>query len=419
MNKRYLLLLGPALMLVWASCGKKSDQQQNAAPPVTPVLMTEAKEGNAIYYDSYQGTVTALQSVELRSEVAGFVTGIFFKEGEVVQKGKELYEIDRRKYFAEYNQAVANLSAANANLVKAQKDIDRYNMLLKNDAVARQTVDQAEAAYESAKSQVEVSKAQVLSAKTDLSYSVITAPFTGRIGISQVKLGAQVSPGTTLLNTISSENPIGVDFVIDQNQISRFVELQKKTTDSTFKLKLSDGTIYTKPGHILAIDRGVTNTTGTITIRIQFPNDKDDLKDGMSCVMQVLNDESGRRVLVPYKAITENMGEFFVFVGRDTTVKDTAKDKTVTDRRDTVAKQIKVKLGPRVNTNVVIMTGLKPGDRVITDGFQRLRNGGKVTLGNPAAVAGASGGGAGGKGGASGGGGTGSSGGGKQQQGSK
>lgn len=417
MNKRYLLILGPALMLVWASCGKKSDQQQNAAPPATPVVMKEASEGDAIYYDNFQGTVTALQSVELRSEVAGFVTGIFFKEGEVVPKGKALYEIDRRKYFAEYNQAVANLSAANANLVKAQKDIDRYNMLLKNDAVARQTVDQAEATYESAKSQVDVAKAQVLSAKTDLSYSVITAPFTGRIGISQVKLGAQVSPGTTLLNTISSENPIGVDFVVDQNQISRFVNLQKKSTDSTFKLKLSDGTIYTKPGRILAIDRGVTNTTGTITIRIQFPNDKDDLKDGMSCVMQVLNDESGRRVIIPYKAITENMGEFFVFVGRDTTVKDTAKDKTVTDRRDTIAKQLKVKLGPRVNSNVVIMSGVKAGDKVITDGFQRLRNGGKVTLGSPAAVAaGATG--SGGKGGAGGGGssggGTGTSGGGKQ-----
>jgi len=179
-------------LLGWTSCQKKTSQ--NTALPPTPVSVAEAKTAEAIYYDQYQGTVVALNSVELRSEVSGFITGIFFKEGDVVQKGKELYEIDRRKYEAAYQQAEANLQSAEANLVKDQKDIDRYNMLLKNDAVARQTVDQAQAAYETGKAQVAVAKAGVLSAKTDLSYAMITAPFTGRIGISQVKLGAQVSP---------------------------------------------------------------------------------------------------------------------------------------------------------------------------------------------------------------------------------
>jgi membrane fusion protein (multidrug efflux system) len=302
----------------------------------------------------------------LRSEVSGFITGIFFKEGDVVEKGKELYEIDRRKYEAAYQEAVANLESANANLVKAQKDIDRYTMLLKNDAVARQTVDQAQAAYETSKSQVDVAKAGILSAKTDLSYSLITAPFTGRIGISQVRLGAQVSPGTTLLNTISSENPIGVDVVINEEDISRFYALQKSSTDSTFRLQLADGTEYATPGKVLAIDRGVASGTGTIEVRIQFANDKDELKDGMSCVLKVLNQESGERVQIPYKAITEQMGEFFVFVSQDT-----------------VAHQHKVVLGPRIGSDVVIVSGIAAGDKVITDGFQRLRDGGKITLGKP------------------------------------
>jgi len=310
--------------------------------------------------------VVALNTVELRSEVGGFITGIFFKEGDVVPKGKELYEIDRRKYEAAYQQADANLQAANANLVKAQKDIDRYTMLLKNDAVARQTVDQAQAAFETSKSQVAVAKAGVLSAKTDLSYSIITAPFTGRIGISQVKLGAQVTPGTTLLNTISSEHPIGVDVDIDESDITRFYNLQKRSTDSTFKLQLSDGSIYNKPGRVLAIDRGVANQTGTIKVRIQFSNDDDLLKDGMSCVLNVLNSASGQRVQIPYKAISEQMGEFFVFVSQDT-----------------IAKQRKVKIGPRVGTDVVVLSGIQQGDKVITDGFQRLHDGGKITLGGP------------------------------------
>jgi RND family efflux transporter MFP subunit len=367
MKNKYIFWISPIALLIGTSCGKPA--KQNTTLPPTPVSVAEAKKAEAIYYDQYQGTVVALNSVELRSQVSGFITGIFFKEGEVVQKGKELYEIDRRKYIAAYDQAVANVRSAEANLVKAQKDVDRYTYLQKEDAVARQTVDQAVAAYETNKSQVAVAKAGVLSAKTDLSYSVITAPFTGRIGISQVKLGAQVSPGTTLLNTISSEHPIGVDFVINEQDISRFYSLQKKSTDSTFKLQLSDGiTTYNKPGKVLAIDRGVNNQTGTIKVRIQFPNGEDILKDGMSCVLKVLNEQSGNRIVIPAKAVSEQMGENFVFVSLDT-----------------IAKQHKVKLGPSIGTNVVILSGLNEGDKVITDGFQRLRDGGKIVLGNPAA----------------------------------
>ncbi|MGZ3872219.1 MAG: efflux RND transporter periplasmic adaptor subunit [Mucilaginibacter sp.] len=364
MKTRNILLSGTVCIFVWSSCHKQA--KQNAAPPPTPVSVAEAKKAEAVYYDQYQGTVVALNTVELRSQVTGFITGIFFKEGEIVPKGKPLYEIDRRKYLDAYEQAKANLSSAQANLSKAQKDIDRYNMLLKNDAVARQTVDQAQAAFETSKSQVAVARAAVASAKTDLSYATIVAPFTGRIGISQVKLGSQITPGTTLLNTISSEHPIGVDVVINEQDINRFYYLQKTSSDSTFKLQLSDGTTYNQPGKVRAIDRGVNNQTGTIKVRIEFPNQKDVLKDGMSCVLKVLNSESGNKLQIPYKAVSESMGEFFVFVSLDT-----------------IAKQHKVKLGPRIGTDVVVISGLQPGDKVITDGFQRLRDSGKITLGNP------------------------------------
>jgi RND family efflux transporter MFP subunit len=373
MKNRYTSFIAAVALLSITACGNKDKKDAAAAaPPATPVNVIEAQKANALYYDKYQGVVTALNSVELRSQVAGFITGIFFKEGDVVTKGAPLYEIDRRKFVAAYEQANANLISAKANLVKAQKDIDRYNMLLKNDAVARQTVDQATAAYESSKSQVAVAQAGVASAATDLSYATIRAPFTGRIGISQVKLGAQVSPGTTLLNTISTGNPIGVDVVINEQDINRFYRLQNKSTDTTFRLQLPDGATYSKTGKVFAIDRGVNDQTGSIKVRIQFPNAQDTLKDGMSCVLQVLNDDSGDRVQIPYKAITEQMGEFFVFISQDT-----------------IAKQQKVVLGPRIQSNIVVMQGLKPGDKVITEGFQRLRDGGKITLGPPAGAAGA------------------------------
>ncbi|WDF76506.1 efflux RND transporter periplasmic adaptor subunit [Mucilaginibacter sp. KACC 22773] len=388
MKNRYIYWLAPAALLAWVSCGKH-DKKGAAAPPPIPVSIAEAKDGNATYYDSYQGTVISVNTVELRSQVPGFVTGIFFKEGDVVEKGKVLYEIDKRKYEAAYQQAAANVLSAQANLTKAQKDVDRYNMLLKNDAIARQTVDQAVAAYETNKSAVAVAKAGLASAATDLSYATIRAPFTGRIGISQVRLGAQVAVGTTLMNTISAEHPIGVDVVINEQDINRFYGLQKSSSDTTFKLQLPDGKTYNKTGKVLAIDRGVSSGTGSIKVRIQFPNEDDVLKDGMSCVLQVLNNQSGNRVQIPNKAVTEQMGEFFVFVTRDTTVKDTADDKTIKDRRDTIAKQVKVKLGPRVNTSIVVMEGIKAGDKVVTDGFQRLRDGGRITLGAGGPPAGA------------------------------
>src|ERR1700743_2148562 len=125
MKTKNILLAGTVCLLIASPCKQKAKQ----APPIppTPVNVAEVKSGDAVYYDQYQGTVVALNTVELRSQVTGFITGIFFNEGEIVQKGKALYEIDRRKFLDAYAQAQANQLSAEANLSKAQKDIDRYN----------------------------------------------------------------------------------------------------------------------------------------------------------------------------------------------------------------------------------------------------------------------------------------------------
>lgn len=365
---QHILLIGATGMFFLASC-KGPGQKAAMVMPPTPVNVATATEGSAIYYDKYPGTVVSLNQVELRAQVAGYITGIFFKEGEIVQKGKPLYEIDRRKYEAAYRQAEASIMSAKANLNKAQKDADRYHRLAEQDAVARQTLDNAEAALETNRSQVAAAEAQLLAARTDLDYSYIRAPFTGRIGISQVKLGAQVSPGTTLLNTMSSENPIAVEFVVSETDIARFSALQGKTIspqDSTFRLQLPDGTAYTEKGKISVIDRGVDNQTATMKVRIEFSNPKDVLKDGMSCVLQVLNTQSGDHVIIPYKAVIEQMGEFFVFVSKDTT-----------------AEQRKIHLGPRLRDQIVVLDGVNAGEKVITEGYQRLRDGGKIDTAAP------------------------------------
>lgn len=368
-----IILISAASILGLSACSGPAKKTAPVMPP-TPVNVTEAAVSPAVYYDKYPATVVAINQVELRSQVAGFITGIFFKEGEIVQKGKTLYEIDRRKYEAAVLSAQANVASAHASFERAKKDDDRYQRLADQDAVARQILDNARATLETSRSQLAAAEANLAAVRTDLDYSLIKAPFTGRIGISQVKLGAQVSPGTTLLNTISSENPIAVDFVVTENDIPRFAAMQGKGNgnDSTFRLQLSDGTAYVHAGKILAIDRGVDNQTGTIRVRIEFNNPDDKLKDGMSCVLRVLNDQSGERLVIPYKAVTEQMGEYFVFVAKDS-----------------VAAQQKVHLGPRLGDKIVIMDGVQAGDKVIIEGFQRLRDGGKIQIGIPAAPQGA------------------------------
>ncbi|MBV8255381.1 MAG: efflux RND transporter periplasmic adaptor subunit [Chitinophaga sp.] len=362
----HLVFLSAAGILAFSAC-KGPGQKSAPVMPPTSVSITEATVAPAVYYDKYPASVVALNQVELRSQVAGFITGLFFKEGEVVQKGKPLYEIDRRKYEAAFRQAEAGVASAQANYNKAKKDDDRYKRLAEQDAVARQILDNAEAALETSRSQLAAAQAVLLAARTDLDYSLIKAPFTGRIGISQVKLGAQVSPGTTLLNTISSENPIAVDFVVNESDVSRFAEMQTKTaSDSTFRLTLPDGTNYPHAGHILAIDRGIDNQTATIKVRVEFANPDNKLIAGMSSVLNVLNQQSGQRLIIPSKALTEQMGEFFVFLAKDS-----------------FAIQRKVHLGPKMRDQVVIMDGIEQGDKVITEGFQRLRDSGKIMIGMP------------------------------------
>jgi membrane fusion protein (multidrug efflux system) len=374
MNKQLswaLLFSGAAWML--SSCNDDKASTQPAAPPPVPVSVYTVTSGKAVYYDQYPATLAALNQVDLRPQVNGYLTGIFFKDGSRVRKGQKLYEIDRQQYVANYEQAQANLQVQETNLTKAQKDADRYHELEKHDAVAKQQVDYADAALEAAKKQVQAARANVQSVQTGLRYTTIYAPFDGTIGISQAKLGTAVSAGQTLLNTISSDDPMAVDVAIDQKDLYRFEQLQKKgtgPTDSTFKLMLPGDQPYPAPGHIYLIDRAVDPQTGTIKARLIFPNKENMLKAGMTANVQVLNNAHTEKILIPQKAITEQMGEYFVYV---------------TDGK--VVHQKKVSLGARIGDKAIVNEGVNPGDQVVTEGLQKLKEGAPITLGQPNAAA--------------------------------
>lgn len=357
--------------LLLAACGGKQTAQQAGPPPAVPVTVEEVRSANAVYYDEYPGTVVALNQTEIRAQVTGYVTGIHFKDGDKVMKGQRLYSIDQQLYSANYEQAVANLQVQETNLVKAQKDADRYHELDKKDAIAKQQVDYADAALEAAKKQVAAAKANVNAVRANVGFATITAPFTGTIGISQVRSGTSVIAGQTVLNTISTDDPIAVDFPVDQKAYYQFAKLDKarKPGDSTFSIAFGRD-VYPFNGSVNTIDRAVDPQTGTIKIRLSFPNKEKILKAGMNTTVRVLNSGTEKSVVIPYKAVTEQLGEFFVYV-----VGDSSK-----------ASQRKLVLGNPVGADIIVKDGLKEGEKIVVQGMQNLREGSKVAIAPPGAA---------------------------------
>lgn len=353
--------------ILLTACSGKKEEKPQAPPPPTPVTAVKATKGNATYYDEFPATVTALLEVEIQPQVAGNITGIFFQDGQPVRKGQKLYAIDAQQYRAGYDQAVANLNVQKANLNRAQKDADRYNTLAQQDAIARQVVDNASATLEATRMQVEAAQANIRQVATNLRYTTIYAPLDGTIGISQVRLGAAVAPGSGPLNTISSDNPIAADLQVDESEIPRFLKLQNQKNvirDSTFVLTLAGGNRYKHPGSVRIIDRAIDPQTGTLRVRIAFPNSDKQLKVGLNGNVRVRNSTNQPELLIPYQAVTEQMSEYFVFV-----VGDSSK-----------VTQKKVTLGARINEKVIVKNGLNEGEIVVTEGTQKIKESAKVKV---------------------------------------
>lgn len=398
------VVLSGALLtgLVLLGC---NSQKPPAGDNSVPVNLYTVKARDVLYYDRYPSTTEALSSVDLRGQVTGYITGIFFTEGQHVTKGQKLYEIDERLYQAAVDQARANLKVAQGNQVQAQQDADRYQYLNSYNAIAKQTLDHAVIALQNAKNETAAAEQQVKTAETNLTYSVIRAPFDGTIGFSQVKLGNTVTVGTTILNTVSTDDPMGVDFFINEAQLSHYEDLKdnkQQEIDSLFTIILPDHTIYPHVGRISIIDRAVDPQTGTIRIRVVFPNPKYTLRAGMSCIVRVHNQELTPKIVVPAKAIVEQMGEYFLFVAKDTIYKaqqaqttggDSAKDAQASKDKGTAdtarlrAIQVKVTVGQTIGPNIIIEQGIQDGDKIVVDGVQAIHDGSAITTANKAAPA--------------------------------
>jgi len=370
MKRAYLILIISSLF--FTACSKK---QPPPTPPV-PVNILTVKKQTVFYYDNYPATIVALSQVDLRPQVQGNVTGISFTEGDHVHKGQALYEIDHRLYQESYDQAKANLEVAQGNLKQAQQDADRYAYLNSYDAVAKQVLDHATTTLQNAKGLVTEAEQTLKMAATNLSYSVISAPFDGTIGFSQVKLGNMVSVGQTVFNTISTDDPMGVDFLISEKQLAYFEKLKKSNQpaiDSLFTIILPNDSVYSYMGKISVLDRAVDPQTGTFRVRVVFSNPDNTLRPGTSCILRVHNQDATPEMVVPSKSVVEVMGEYFVYLVKDTLARN--QDDSTKTHPAIVALQKKVQIGQTIAPNVIIKNGIHEGDRIVVDGVQSLHTG--------------------------------------------
>ncbi|GAB1715453.1 MAG: secretion protein HlyD [Nitrobacter sp.] len=324
------------------------------------------------------GTVTSLATVTIRTQISGYLMKIDFKEGEEVKKGDLLAEIDPRPYEAALAQANGNLTRDQALLKGAQVDLTRYRGLAAQNAVPHQTLDTQVALVAQYQGTVEADHAAVKAAEVNLQFCHIVSPLDGRVGLRQVDQGNYVTPGDTNgLVVITQLHPISVLFTVPEDNLQAIAKrLQAGATlpatayDRSGANKIADGTLQT-------FDSQIDPTTGTIKLRARFPNDARTLYPNQFVNIRLLVDTHSNVTVMPTAGVQRGVPGTFVYLVNA--------DNTVSVR--------KVDLGVTDGVHVEVLSGLNPGDRVVIDGADKLRDGAKIAVraeagqgGNPAST---------------------------------
>jgi membrane fusion protein, multidrug efflux system len=361
-----LTTLAPCLILAATiACSKK----EPPPPPPPEVQVTTVVQRDVPIYIELVGATLGSEDVEIRARVEGYLSSMNFTEGSFVKKGQLLYKIDPQQFQAALSQAQANLATAKSRLEKTNNDVARYKPLAEQKAVSQQELDNALSAQEAARFQVTAYDALVDKAKLDLAYTTISSPIDGLIGTTQKKVGSLIGRGeNTLLNTISQINPILFRCAIAEAEylrLSRTAAVKNKSLEKQFgvELILADGTIFTHKGRLDAVERAVDSATGTLTGQFSFPNPERILRPGQYGKARFVTDVKQDALLVPQLAVQEIQGLYSVMVVKP--------DATVELRM--------VKAGERVGNLWIVDSGLKPGEKVIVEGLQKVKPGVQVS----------------------------------------
>jgi RND family efflux transporter MFP subunit len=362
-----------ALATLVVSCGE--GQKQGGAPPPPPVTVAAPVKRAVFDFDEYVGRFVAVNSVEVRARVSGYLEGIHFKDGQIVKQGDLLFSIDKRPFQNAAAQGAANLAQAKSNHAYTESDLARGQQLVRDKTITEQTFEQRSQAFRNAQASVSGAEAALRTAELDLEFTELRAPVNGRIGDRRVSPGNLVTGGsggnTTLLATIVSTDPIRFEFTFDEASYLRYERLSKDGQDVASRnggmkvaLKLIDEPDFAHEGSMDFVDNVIDRTTGTIRGRAVFANPNGVFTPGMFARVRLPASSSYEALLLPDSAIgTEQIRKFALTVNADNTV---------------VPKY--VTLGQVTSDGLrVIKSGLGPDDRVIVNGLLRARPGQKVT----------------------------------------
>lgn len=373
-SRKPALIAALAATLALGACGK-------APPPQAPapeVGIVTVKAAPVAVTTDLPGRTSAVRVAEVRARVDGIIVKRDFVEGSDVRAGQRLYQIDPAPYRAALNSAKATLQRAEANLTSSTLLADRYRALVKENAVSKQEFDNAVAAQQQAKADVAAARAAVETAGINLGYTDVVAPISGRIGKSLVTEGAYVQQSqATQLATIQQLDTIYVDVSQSSAEVLRLRrelgsgQLQRADASAQVSLLLEDGSLYSETGTLQFSDISVDTSTGTITLRATFPNKNMTLLPGMFVHARIQQGVNQQAILVPQQGVTYNQK------GEATALVVGAQDK-VELRQLTVNRAL--------DNQWLVSEGLRPGDKVIVEGLQKIRPGVVVKAVAPAAL---------------------------------
>jgi membrane fusion protein (multidrug efflux system) len=374
------ILLAAAAFLCFAGCKEKP----RAAPPPPLVEVTPVTQADVPIYHEWVGTLDGLVNATIRAQVTGYLLAQNYREGDAIKKGDMLFEIDPRPFQAVLDQANGQLAQTEARLGKTDLDVKRYAPLVKDRAISQEEYDDAVQADLEAKAAVLSAKAQVEQAQLNLGFTKIVSPIDGIASIAKGQIGDLVGPATGELTTVSTIDPIKAYYNVTEQAYLNFAKLFSKENQREERLKqleiqliLADGTVYPHVGSIYAPDRQIGPTTGALRLEARFANPDSALRPGQFVRVRVKFDVKHGALLVPQRAVSELQGAYQVAVVE----------------ADNKIRIQPVVVGDRSGSLWIIEQGLEPGQRVVVEGLQKIRDGVTVNPTNfvPASISTAAG----------------------------
>lgn len=360
-----------------AACKEQTAPPASVAPEV--VIETLSERTTPLTVDVV-AEVKAYREVDIYSRISGQLVKQSFKPGQKIKEGELLFSIDPRAYDEAIIDARAKLAEAESVLARTRQDVARYTLLLPDNAIPRQTYDQAVATEQQNVAVVQARRAGLERARLDRSYAEVRSPISGQIGLQKIEVGALVSAGQTVLATVSTLDPVVAYFSIPEveyiNLAKRTLERRKQNKNDDkhpIELILADGSVYSEAGELDFADRSLNPATSTLTLRAVFPNPSGLLRPGLNTRVRFIRDVSRDALLIPQKAVTELLGKQFVAVVG-------AGDKV---------EQRPIRTGARIGDLWLVESGLKAGERIVVEGVQKAQPGTVVKpIAAPAAAAG-------------------------------